>query len=91
MRVIVANYRYFIAGGPERYMFNFMEAAGKLGVEVIPFSIQNPQNCPTEYAPYFARPRADALMYADTKRSGICMGCCGPPCGMLTRPGGCGG
>ena len=50
-------------------MFNFMEAAGKLGVEVIPFSIQNPQNCPTEYAPYFARPRADALMYADTKRS----------------------
>ena len=23
MKVIVANYRFFVAGGPERYMFNF--------------------------------------------------------------------
>ena len=49
MRIIVANYRYFIAGGPEKYMFKFMEAAQKMGVEVIPFSVDNPQNEETPY------------------------------------------
>ena len=44
MKIIVANYRYFIAGGPERYMFKFMDAAEKMGIEAIPFSIINPQN-----------------------------------------------
>ena len=29
MRIIIANYRYFIAGGPEKYMFKFMDAAEK--------------------------------------------------------------
>ena len=37
MKIIVANYRYFIAGGPEKYMFKFIEAAEKRGVEIIPF------------------------------------------------------
>lgn len=69
MRVIVANYRYFITAGPDRYMFNFMAAAEQMGVEVIPFSIQNPKNRPTKYAAYFAKPRADALMYADTRHT----------------------
>ena len=50
MRIIVANYRYFIAGGPEKYMFKFMEAAQKMGVEVIPFSVDNPQNEKTPYS-----------------------------------------
>ena len=49
MRVIIANYRYFIAGGPEKYMFKFMESAKKMGIDVIPFSVNNPQN---EYTPY---------------------------------------
>lgn len=69
MRVIIVNYRFFIAGGPERYMFNFMAAAERMGIEVIPFSVQNPQNKKTAYASYFAKPRADALMFADTKFS----------------------
>lgn len=69
MKIIVANYRYFIAGGPERYMFKFIEAAEKRGIEVIPFSVQNSQNKPTKYDKYFAKPRAKELMYADTKRS----------------------
>jgi len=69
MRVIVVNYRFFIAGGPERYLFNFMEAATRRGIEVIPFSVKNARNEPTEYEPYFAKPRADALYYADTKRT----------------------
>lgn len=49
MRVIIANYRYFIAGGPEKYMFKFMESAKKMGIDVIPFSVNNPQN---EYGLY---------------------------------------
>lgn len=69
MRIIIANYRYFIAGGPEKYMFKFMEAAQKKGVEVIPFSINNPQNEKSPYSKYFAKPRSNELMYADTKKS----------------------
>lgn len=69
MRVIVANYRFFIAGGPERYLFNFMAAAERRGVEVIPFSVQNPRNEATKYASYFVKPRADALMYGDTRHT----------------------
>ncbi len=69
MKIIVANYRYFIAGGPEKYMFKFIEAAEKRGVEIIPFSVDHPQNKETPYKRYFAKPRADELMYADTKRT----------------------
>ncbi|MGM9962579.1 MAG: glycosyltransferase family 4 protein [Holdemanella porci] len=69
MRIIIANYRYFIAGGPEKYMFKFMDAARKMGVEVIPFSVDNPQNEKTPYSKYFAKPRSKQLLYADTKKS----------------------
>lgn len=69
MKVIIANYRYFIAGGPEKYMFKFMEAAEEMGIEVIPFSVANPQNEKNPYSEYFAKPRSDELMYADTKKS----------------------
>lgn len=69
MRIIVANYRYFVAGGPEKYMFKFIEAAEKRGVEVIPFSVNNPQNLDTPYSKYFAKPRSKQLMYADTEKS----------------------
>lgn len=69
MKIIIANYRYFIAGGPEKYMFKFMDAAKKMGVEVIPFSVNNLQNIETPYSKYFAKPRSNELMYADTKKS----------------------
>lgn len=69
MRIIVANYRYFIAGGPEKYMFKFMEAARKMGIEIIPFSVNNPQNEQTPYSKYFAKPRSNQLMYSDTKKT----------------------
>lgn len=69
MRIIVANYRFFIAGGPERYMFRFMDAARERGIEVIPFSVNHPQNEETEYSRYFAKPRTKELLYADTKKS----------------------
>ncbi len=69
MKVIIVNYRYFIAGGPEKYMFKFMEAAQKRGIEVIPFSVSNPRNEKTPYSKYFVKPRSDALLYQDMKFS----------------------
>ena len=69
MKVIVANYRYFVAGGPEKYMFKFIDAAQKRGIEVIPFSVSNSQNKPCMYERFFAKPRADELMYADIRRT----------------------
>ena len=68
-KILIANYRYFIAGGPERYMFNFISAANERGIEVIPFSVQNPRNESNPYSTYFAKPRSDSLMYSDTKKS----------------------
>ena len=38
-------------------------------MEVIPFSVGNPQNEKTLYSKYFAKPRSKQLMYADTKKS----------------------
>lgn len=69
MRIIIANYRYFVAGGPEKYMFKFIDAAQKRNVEIIPFSVDNPQNEETPYSKYFAKPRSAQLMYADTKKT----------------------
>lgn len=69
MRIIIANYRFFLAGGPERYMFKFMDVAKEMGIEVIPFSVENPQNKKTPYSKFFAKPRSKQLMYADTKKS----------------------
>ena len=69
MRIIIANYRYFIAGGPEKYMFKFMDAAREMGIGDIPFSLNNPQNEQTECSRYFAKPRSNQLMFADTKKT----------------------
>ena len=44
MKILVANYRYFISGGPERYMFNLIEQLSVQGHEVIPFSIHYSKN-----------------------------------------------
>ena len=39
MRILIVNYRYFISGGPEKYMFNIKKMLEDNGHEVIPFSI----------------------------------------------------
>lgn len=69
MKIIIANYRYFIAGGPERYMFKFMEEAGKRGVDCIPFSVDYSRNEESEYSSYFVTPRGgrDNLTYSNIK------------------------
>lgn len=54
MKIILVNYRYFISGGPERYMFNVKAALEQRGHEVIPFSVKTSRNVHSEYEPYFA-------------------------------------
>jgi glycosyltransferase involved in cell wall biosynthesis len=56
MKIVLVNYRYFISGGPERYMFNIKQVLEKNGHEVIPFSIKHNKNQPSEYEEYFMDP-----------------------------------
>ena len=53
MRILIVHYRYFISGGPERYLFNVKKALEDRGHTVIPFSIQNSNNEKSEYSKYF--------------------------------------
>ena len=53
MRILLVNYRYFISGGPEKYMFNIKTMLENQGHEVIPFSIHSNKNVATEYSKYF--------------------------------------
>ena len=56
MKILLANYRYFVSGGPERYMFNLTDALEAQGHDVIPFSIRYKQNRSTPYDDYFVEP-----------------------------------
>jgi len=56
MKVVVCNYRYFVTGGPERYMFSLFDLLQNKGHKVIPFSVAYTQNRATEYSKYFVSP-----------------------------------
>lgn len=56
MKIVLVNYRYFVSGGPERYMFNIMDLLKKNGHEVIPFSVKHNKNVHSEYEEYFLDP-----------------------------------
>ena len=53
MKIVIAHYKYFIQGGPERYMLKFTELAEKHGHTVIPFSFDFTRNFDTPYKKYF--------------------------------------
>jgi hypothetical protein len=67
MKILLANYRYFVSGGPERYMFNVSDALTTRGHEIIPFSIRYKQNHPTPYSKYFVEPlgEEDQIYFRD--------------------------
>jgi len=69
MKILIANYRYFISGGPERYMFNVSNALSARGHEVIPFSIHYTKNQSTQYSQYFVEPLGtrDEVMFGEQK------------------------
>lgn len=53
MKILMVDKFYFVKGGAERYMFELAKVLEANGHEVIPFSMQHPDNFETEYAPYF--------------------------------------
>lgn len=54
MRILIVNYRYYVSGGPERYLFNVKKLLEENGHTVIPFSIRSVRNVASEYEKYFA-------------------------------------
>lgn len=71
MRILIVNYRYFISGGPEKYMFNIKRILEENGHEVIPFSIKSNKNIETEYSKYFVEPIGDknAVYFDEVKKT----------------------
>lgn len=73
LKIILVNYRFFVSGGPERYMFNIIDLLQKKGHEVIPFSIKNKLNSPSEYEQYFLEPvgKGDEVYFSEQEKSNI--------------------
>lgn len=71
MRILLVNYRYFISGGPEKYMFHIKEKLEAEGHEVIPFSVQSNKNVQTPYSTYFVEPigSRDATYYEECRKT----------------------
>lgn len=71
MRILLVNYRYFISGGPEKYMFNIKSIMEDSGHEVIPFSIHSNNNAETEYSKYFVEPigNRDTTYFEECKKT----------------------
>lgn len=67
MKIVLVNYRFFFAGGPERYMFNIKSLLEKEGHEVIPFSVKHQKNEKTPYEKYFLSPigTGDEVYFSD--------------------------
>jgi glycosyltransferase involved in cell wall biosynthesis len=53
MKILIANHRYFVSSGPERYLFNIIARLQKAGHSIVPFSVDYAQNEPTPYSEYF--------------------------------------
>lgn len=53
MKIVLVNLRYFISGGPERYMFNIKDVLENHGHTVIPFSVKHNLNEKSDYESYF--------------------------------------
>lgn len=72
MKIIIVNYRYFISGGPERYLFSIKDLLEKNGHEIIPFSVKNKQNRPSQYENYFLNPIGeDEVYFKEYKKSNL--------------------
>lgn len=71
MKILLVNYRYFISGGPEKYLFNIKDRFEREGHEVIPFSIKADKNVESEYSDYFVSPIGgeDQVYFEDYKKT----------------------
>ena len=70
MKIVLVNYRFFISGGPERYMFNIKQLLEEAGHEVIPFSVKHKRNADTPYEKYFLSPMGsgDEVYFSDVAK-----------------------
>lgn len=69
MKIALVNYRYFVSGGPERYLFNIKDVLESHGHDVVPFSIKNSKNVPSEYEFLFLDPIDDSIYFAESKKN----------------------
>ena len=71
MKIVVVNLRYFLTGGPERYMFNIIELLESHGHQVIPFTIKHNLNKPSKYKSYFLEPigKGDEIYFNKYKKN----------------------
>jgi glycosyltransferase involved in cell wall biosynthesis len=67
MRILSVNYRYFVSGGPESYMFSIADMLRGASHEIIPFSVRYSRNRETPWSEYFADPIAgdDEVYFRD--------------------------
>jgi glycosyltransferase involved in cell wall biosynthesis len=67
LRVAFCNYRYFVSGGPERYLFSLKDVLEQRDHQVLPFSVAYEQNRATPYSRYFVSPpgRPDQVYFRD--------------------------
>jgi glycosyltransferase involved in cell wall biosynthesis len=71
MKILIINYRYFLSGGPEKYMFAVKELLESHGHEIIVFSVKSKQNKESKYERYFADPIGgeDVTYYEQYKKT----------------------
>lgn len=71
MKIILANYRYYVSGGPEIYMFNVKRLLEEAGHTVIPFSVRSPLNEETPYSRYFPHGKSESgdAYFNDVKKT----------------------
>lgn len=72
MRIILSNYRYFVSGGPERYLFSIKDLLENNGNIVYPFSVKSQRNVSTQWEDYFLSPIGDGdAVYFQNYRKNI--------------------
>ena len=71
MKIVLANYRYYVSSGPEAYMFNVKRLLEEAGHTVIPFSVRSPLNENTPYSRYFPHGKSDSgdAFFDDVKKT----------------------
>ena len=71
VRVLLVNYRYFVSGGPERYMFGVADLLEQVGHEVVPYSVRYAMNVSSGWSEYFVSPigSEDEVRFKDHRPS----------------------
>ncbi|MBN1866652.1 glycosyltransferase family 4 protein [Candidatus Sumerlaeota bacterium] len=72
MRILICSNRYFVSGGPERYLFTVKKILEAHGHTVIPFAMDLERNEPTPYSKHFVPHPVDRrFVYYSDARLGV--------------------